>query len=328
MDTIKAENVKVPNSVLVSGLTGDKLDNEVLEYLAMFGSIQRVINVTSAEAHFKNTAIVEFTSGEPVKFLCNDLPCKRMSSNPNVIHHIQLLSELYVGDKGSNLTHSYLAELWDIAKQSGTDFEKVLKDELARIEGSSKRHHATKSDVTVTSKKLTNDIAQAEPIHGSQITMESSDSAQYQEPDSLPFIVDIGKSPLHRKQAPSASPCLPLEQLTTPEVQKVVVEHVIKNSELSPHYYGHGKRRPFSGKIPCPHMESDYDTWRSNVEFHLTDATLSARHIVRKIVESLSPPATNVVKHLGPKATPRDYISLLDSAYGVVDDGMSFLQNS
>ncbi|GAA6106460.1 uncharacterized protein LOC112847669 [Tachysurus ichikawai] len=40
MDTIKTENVKVPNSVLVSGLTGDKLDNEVLEYLAMFGSIQ------------------------------------------------------------------------------------------------------------------------------------------------------------------------------------------------------------------------------------------------------------------------------------------------
>ncbi|XP_046722634.1 zinc finger CCHC domain-containing protein 12-like [Silurus meridionalis] len=68
-------------------------------------------------------------------------------------------------------------------------------------------------------------------------------------------------------------------------------------------------------------MESDYDTWRSNVEFHLTDANLSARHIVRKIVESLSPPATNVVKHLGLNATPRDYISLLDSAYGVVDDG-------
>ncbi|KAK2848150.1 hypothetical protein Q7C36_009832 [Tachysurus vachellii] len=56
-------------------------------------------------------------------------------------------------------------------------------------------------------------------------------------------------------------------------------------------------------------MESDYDTWLSNVEFHLTDATLSARHIVRKIVESLSPPATNVVKNLGPNATPRDYIT-------------------
>ncbi|GAA6106461.1 zinc finger CCHC domain-containing protein 12-like [Tachysurus ichikawai] len=117
--------------------------------------------------------------------------------------------------------------------------------------------------------------------------MEISDSAQYQEPDSLPFIVDIGKSPLHRKQAPSASPCLPLEQLTTPEVQKVVVEHVIKNSELSPHYYGHVKLRPFSGKIPCPHMESDYDTWRSNVEFHLTDATLSARHVLQAQVASL-----------------------------------------
>lgn len=33
MDIIKTENVKVPNSVLVSGFTGGEIDNEVIEYL-------------------------------------------------------------------------------------------------------------------------------------------------------------------------------------------------------------------------------------------------------------------------------------------------------
>ena len=35
MEVIQSENVKVPNSVLVGGLTGDVIDNEVMEYLVL-----------------------------------------------------------------------------------------------------------------------------------------------------------------------------------------------------------------------------------------------------------------------------------------------------
>ncbi|XP_066526974.1 paraneoplastic antigen Ma1 homolog [Hoplias malabaricus] len=108
-------------------------------------------------------------------------------------------------------------------------------------------------------------------------------------------------------------------QLTTPDIQKVVVEHVIKNTDLPSH--SHAKIRPFSGKVPCPYPESDYDTWRSNVEFHLSDSTMSNQQKVRKIIESLVPPAANIVRHLGPTSSPYDYLSLLDSAYDTVDDG-------
>lgn len=137
-----------------------------------------------------------------------------------------------------------------------------------------------------------------------------SDSTLSHEPDSLPFIMDQETLPSHRHQALY----LPPEQLSTPEVQKVVVEHVIKNCDLSSHYHGPGKLRPFSGKIPSPHSESDYDTWRNNVEFHLTDATLSDRLIVRRIVESLLPPATNVVKYLGHTTIPKNRRKII-SAY-------------
>lgn len=114
---------------------------------------------------------------------------------------------------------------------------------------------------------------------------------------------------------------LPSEHLSTPEIQKVVVEHVIKNSDFPLPYHGNTRLRPFSGRIPCPSSESDYDTWRSNVEFHLADPTMSAAHTTRKMVESLFPPAATIVKHLGPNASPQEYLTLLDSAYGVIDDG-------
>uniref|UniRef100_A0A8C1SFS8 CCHC-type domain-containing protein n=1 Tax=Cyprinus carpio TaxID=7962 RepID=A0A8C1SFS8_CYPCA len=41
----------------------------------------------------------------------------------------------------------------------------------------------------------------------------------------------------------------------------------------------------------------------------------------RKILESLLPPASELIRQLGPDAAPRDYVKLLDSAYGLVEDG-------
>lgn len=42
---------------------------------------------------------------------------------------------------------------------------------------------------------------------------------------------------------------------------------------------------------------------------------------MRKIVESLSPPAADLVKVFGPKASPKTYLEHLDSAYATVEDG-------
>ncbi|XP_041913515.1 zinc finger CCHC domain-containing protein 18-like [Alosa sapidissima] len=316
MDVIRSENVKVPNSLLVSGLTGGEEDNEVMEYLGTVGSVQRIIKVTSDESQFKDTAIVEFTSGETIQFLHEALPCKRPSSNPDVIHQIQLLSELYVADKSSSLTQSYLAELQDVAKLSGTNFEKLLLDELAKIQGATKSNPTTELPTT---PPPTNNTAQANPLapETQSPTQIVPDLPYLPERDSLPVTVSAPTSALHRQRTLNLTP----EQLTTPEVQKVVVEHVIKNSNLSSQYHDRVKLRPFSGKIPCPGSESDYDTWRNNVEFLLADVTASDKHTVRKMVESLLPPAAHIVKHLGPKASPHDYLSLLDSAYDTVDDG-------
>lgn len=76
MDVIQSENVKVPNSLLVGGLTGGEEDNKVFEYLGTFGSISRSIKVLSAVPQFKDTAIIEFTSGAPIQLCMVHCPAK------------------------------------------------------------------------------------------------------------------------------------------------------------------------------------------------------------------------------------------------------------
>lgn len=111
------------------------------------------------------------------------------------------------------------------------------------------------------------------------------------------------------------------EHLSMPEVQRVVVEHIVKSSDIASQAHLPAKLRSFSGKVPCPSYEIDYETWRTSVNFNLNDPTIPHSQLVRRIVDSFLPPAANVAKPLGPQANPRAYLDLLDSAYATIEDG-------
>lgn len=128
---------------------------------------------------------------------------------------------------------------------------------------------------------------------------------------------------------------LTMNDVSPPAVQRVVVEHVIRANEAMSPMHSSFRLRSFSGKTPRPNSELDYDTWRANVDLFLTDPSMSDLHRTRKILDSLLPPATDVIKHVSPQALPSVYLQLLDSVYGSVDDGdellakfMGTLQNS
>ncbi|KAL6475109.1 hypothetical protein MHYP_G00161490 [Metynnis hypsauchen] len=103
-------------------------------------------------------------------------------------------------------------------------------------------------------------------------------------------------------------------------MQRFIVEHVVKSSDLRSDLHS-VKLRTFSGRVPCPNTEVDYDTWRDSVEFYLADPAVPKGQLVRKIVDSLLAPAATIVKSLGPYVSPRAYLNLLDSAYDIVKDG-------
>lgn len=81
---------------------------------------------------------MEYSSGGAIEHLKDTLPVDRPSSSSDIVHLIELLSEQYTADRGSTLTQTYLSELKDVAQLSGADFAKLLQDELARIQASTK----------------------------------------------------------------------------------------------------------------------------------------------------------------------------------------------
>lgn len=128
-----------------------------------------------------------------------------------------------------------------------------------------------------------------------------------------------------------AEPCPPADvkrslsivesDLNPPEIQKVIVEHIVRRDELNTHSHFPIKLCSFSGKLPRPSSETDYNTLRSHVELLRKDPTLSDLQKSRKIFESLLSPAADIVKRLSPEATPETYLQLLDAAFGTVEDG-------
>lgn len=110
-----------------------------------------------------------------------------------------------------------------------------------------------------------------------------------------------------------------IESTYLPEMQRIVVEHVIKNYASA--VQAHSKwLRSFSGRIPKPPGGADFDTWCLLVDLLLQDS-LPPDVKRRRILECLLPPASDVVKQLCSTAPPQDYVKILDSAYGLVKDG-------
>uniref|UniRef100_A0A8C9ZYY6 RRM domain-containing protein n=1 Tax=Sander lucioperca TaxID=283035 RepID=A0A8C9ZYY6_SANLU len=108
--------------------------------------------------------------------------------------------------------------------------------------------------------------------------------------------------------------------LNPPDVQRIIVEHVIKNDNFHASGQESKRLRPFSGKLPKPPNEADFQTWSLHVELMIQDKTpVDIQR--RKILESLLPPASDLIRQLGPDAAPRNYVKLLDSAYGLIEDG-------
>ncbi len=106
---------------------------------------------------------------------------------------------------------------------------------------------------------------------------------------------------------------LPMTAAHPPGIQRVVMEHVVRtNDSLSPHNAPF-RLRAFSGRSPRPSNETDFDTWRASVYYLLNDPSLPESHKMRKILDSLLPPASDIIKHVNPTAPSSKCLKLLES---------------
>lgn len=72
------------------------------------------------------------------------------------------------------------------------------------------------------------------------------------------------------------------------------------------------------GGVRRPSHEADFETWQSGVDLLMTDPSESDLQRSRRIVDSLLPPAADLVKHLNSDTLPIVYLSTLNSVYGTV----------
>uniref|UniRef100_A0A8C7WTM1 Paraneoplastic antigen Ma-like C-terminal domain-containing protein n=1 Tax=Oryzias sinensis TaxID=183150 RepID=A0A8C7WTM1_9TELE len=310
MDVFMNLGIKIPNSVRVEGIsvTEEAGVDEVIDFLKQYGRITRTEMMPESCAEFDGSLIIEFNSGETIAALRHMLPYTFNPSDKTKTYFISELSTVYAEYIAKSKTQSYLTELQNVAKLSGMDFAEVLKATMAQIGQSVAEIHpaAEKNlpadpNVVISSKPSARPPAIIPP----------------QEPS--PFLAEIKPHPASWQHTtePGERASTTMPDFNPPEVQRYVVEHIVKSeASVFPQ-----KLKVFSGRLQRPAHEADYETWRSGVDLLLRDPSVSDLQCSRRIVDSLLPPAADVIKHLSTDALLSVYLDTLDSAYGTVQDG-------
>lgn len=350
---IQHEKVSVTNSVIVSGLTQTEVDQDLEEFLVGYGPLSRTLVVDDPISKFHRHTIVEFANSSTMCTLRPLLPMEYTSpTDKGVTFQVQALDSVYTPVTEPLITQSYLSNLKELAMKSGKDFTTLLQELMSEIseamketetEGTLVVHppvkpsvnpHAPATLLCPVSEELVKNlptVLQPSPLLLRRTLFEPSKSVLIGSPsDNAQRIPISTRSPLTMPLSPSACPVttgasvmsvLTPDTINPPEVQKLVVEHIVRGGEMATRAISSLKLRTFSGKIPRPNNEADYDTWRSHAELILKDTTMSDLQKSLRIRESLIPPASDVVKRLGPGAEASSYIQLLDAAYDTVEDG-------
>lgn len=247
MDIVQKESIKISNALLVDGLIDIAEDEGVLDTLKRHGSIARLIPIHDTDSKYHNHTIVEYTFGSAMESISPLLPLTYTDKeDPSLTLQIRALSSVYSWEESSGATTSYISTLKNIAKKSGKPFTALLREELSHI----------------SSSLVPDEVDEEEPVLDELNANKEQNTSTVQSPSSISNeqIPDIDG--LHRSDKRLSGPMSHV-QINPAEVQKVIVEHIVK-SEVAAAIPSTTvvKLRPFSGRIPQPSHESDYDTWR------------------------------------------------------------------
>lgn len=295
MNVFESLAVKIPDAVLLSAVDED-VSKEVGEYLESYGTVNRAILIDEPVSEYYNMWIIEFESGSSLTSLNEKLSFTHVTSTGETCL-IQSLSKIYTTDIGSSKTKNYLADLKNVAKLSGKDYAEVLQEMMAQISG-------TIAELPAKDEPSDEDTVNIEPHKMASTSSSIPDPPQSARPKGRPSSINLSAS-----------------DLNPPAVHRYVVEHRLTSEDIAMHTRSSHRLRVFSGRVPRPQHEVDYDTWRSGADLIMKDPAISDIQRSRLILDSLLPPAADIVKHLSPDLSPDIYIDQLDSAFGTVQDG-------
>lgn len=294
MDICNRFGVDGQCSLYITGIKEDYTCEEIANTFTINGTVSKVVKVPDEQGEPEGRVLLQYASDMSISKIdpitLGTVPSPR---NPAVTWTVKTIRDVCQEEVGREIARRYLDELDSVAGISRAGFLDILQAELRR---------ATPS--------VHSDGAQTQVSQGSNVPDRDDQS----EPARL---TNIYTSP-----ASMSMPQIRTDEniFNPPEIQKVIVEHVLRNEPTTlPSVQI--RMRTFSGRMPRPNGEVDYDAWRTQVDLLLADPSLNDAYKVRRILESLLSPAVNVVKPLGISSPPGAYITQLDSAFGVVEDG-------
>nr|XP_055053225.1 uncharacterized protein LOC129438489 [Misgurnus anguillicaudatus] len=263
-DIEKCYNVKAQRSLCVLGITDNDTDDDITATFEKYGDIVKVVRVAPSTGQTgQSIIIVEFDVDTPVMHLEPNFPLEIKSvRNPAVTWYADSIKVL--------------------AQRSAQPSAQV---QSSSIESSDDSDNADPEEVPSDNSDV--------------IPKRYIKRKPFKKPKSKSRVLSSDNNPdpaVRKKMTKPSSNTLTNDDLNPPEIQRIVVEHVIKNDSFS--VQTHSKwLRSFSGKVPKPPGEADFDTWCLHVDLLLQDS-LPIDIQRRKILESLLPPASDVVKQL------------------------------
>ncbi|CAI5680231.1 unnamed protein product [Oreochromis niloticus] len=296
MDICNRFEVNGQNTLYVTGIGPEYTDEEITAVFKVNGDISKLVRIPDELGQPEGRALIQYASDRSISRIdpitLGTVPSPK---DPAVLWFARTIREVCQEAVGREIARRYLGELKSVAGSGRKGFLSVLQEEL---QGNQSTSHDVHSNVTQPSAAQNANTPNNDQNEPAEPTHAHSASA------SLPT------SPVHISK----------DIFNPPQIQKVIVEHVIR-SESTTSPSPQIRLRTFSGRMPRPNGEVDYETWRTQVDLLLNEPSLNDAHKVRRILESLLSPAADVVKPLGISSPPSVYISQLDSAFGVVKDG-------
>lgn len=294
--------------MIVAGVNQTCPDEIIISFFEQNGKISKCIRVPDEPSQPNGRVLIVYASEDSIIKINSDTLGHIPSPNdPTTLWYIRTVRDICQEDLGKELAQQYLEELSVIGGSAASGYASILERELKRIR--SETSERTDSPPTPRRSPISHTETSLDvKATRSTDTQCNSRSSMSEVPGS------IAHSTVYRPLS------LGDDVINPPDIQRVVVEHVIRN-DSAPLYAGQSKIRTFSGRLPKPNGEVDYDAWKTQVELLLSDAHITDSQKVRRILESLVGPAADMVKPLGTIAAPHTYVNQLESAFGVVEDG-------
>ncbi|CAL9692886.1 unnamed protein product [Knipowitschia caucasica] len=311
MDYFEKIGMNVAHTVAVSGVTNTQVEEDIVDTLKGYGDIKRYVTVADRQSPFYKNLAVEFVDSVSVDKLKPLLPYTTRAATIEVT--VRQISDAGAAATTENpepqsQSVDYLQVLRRLSRESGRPFELVLKGAMDQISS----HLGAAGGENEDEEEEEEDDDEEDDDDDEEEGVGTGDG------ESAGLLYTV-----RGRRNPTMNPRISLSghDLNPPDVQRVVVEHIVRRDDVNPQSLSPLRLRTFSGKVPKPPHEADYESWKTQIDLLSADPSLAPLHITRRIIESLFSPAADLIRHLEPNSLPAAFLHVLDSAYATVEDG-------